>query len=121
MSTAKKIKSEMKENYTAVDRIKELIAKLPHSEGRVPYTYHHDYLRQHCGFFKDMSRSEVASYTENDCDEVDLYSCALLKIVEDCGVEKTVLAMDNGDFNLLRACIKRAHFRVYYYDNHPDQ
>jgi len=113
--------SEMKENYTAVDRIKELIAKLPHAKGRVPYTYHHDYLRQHCGFFKDSSRSEVASYTQNECDEVDLYSCALLKIVEDCGVEQIVLSMDNEDFNLLKACIKRAHFKVYYYDNHPDQ
>jgi len=111
----------MQKEKTSVDRIKDLIAKLPHSEARVPYTYHHDYLRQHCGFFKDMSRSEVASYTENECDKVDLYSCALLKIVEDCGVEKMVLAMDNGDFNLLKACIKRAHFKVYYYDNHPEQ
>jgi hypothetical protein len=106
---------------TTVDRIKELIAKLPHAKGRVPYTYHHDYLRQHCGFFKNASRSEVASCTQNDSDEADMYSCALLKIVEDCGVEQTVLSMDNGDFNLLKACIKRAHFRVYYYDNHPNQ
>ena len=112
---------ELRNQVTAVDRIKELIAKLPHSEGRVPYTYHHDYLRKHCGFFKDASRSEVASYTKGECDTVDLYSCALLAIVEDCGAEKTVLALNNEDFGLLKACIKRAHFRVYYYDNHPDQ
>ena len=91
MNTAKKIKSEMKESYTAVDRIKELIAKLPHAKGRVPYTYHHDYLRQHCGFYKGMSRSEVASYTADECDEVDLHSCALLKIVEDCGVTGRII------------------------------
>jgi len=111
----------MQNQKTAVDRIKELIAKLPHSEDRVPYTYHHDYLRNHCEFFKNSSRSEVASYTKNEGDDVDLYSCALLKIIEDCGPEKTILKMNNEDFNLTKACIKRAHFRVYYYDNHPNQ
>ena len=29
---------ELRNQVTAVDRIKELIAKLPHSEDRVPYT-----------------------------------------------------------------------------------
>lgn len=46
-----------------------VISKLPHSEGRVPYSYHHDYLRMNVKKFKGCSRSEVASIHEENTDE----------------------------------------------------
>lgn len=66
-----------------IERIKEVISKLPHSEGRVPYTYHHDYLRQNSVVHRGMSRSEVAG-CHMSTDE-QLYSVALTQVLEEVG------------------------------------
>ncbi len=61
----------------------EVIDKLPHSKSRVPYTYHHDYLRQHSKKYEYMSRSEVASsHTSND---IELYAVALTQLLSELG------------------------------------
>lgn len=63
----------------------KLIEKLPHSKSRVPFTYHHDYLRAHSKKHQVMSRSEVASC--RDSDQTELYAIALMKIIEDLGLD----------------------------------
>jgi hypothetical protein len=65
------------------ERIKEVITKLPHSEGRVPYTYHHDHLRTHSVVHREMSRSEVAEC--NMSTEEELYSVALTQVLDEVG------------------------------------
>lgn len=65
-----------------------VIKKLPHSEGRVPYTYHHDYLRMNVEKFKGNSRSEVASnHSEN---ETELYAVALTKLLDELNFRDTM-------------------------------
>lgn len=65
-----------------------VIKKLPHSEGRVPYTYHHDYLRMNVKKFKGMSRSEVAaSHSE---DEIELYAVALTELLDELNFRDTM-------------------------------
>ncbi len=65
-----------------------VIKKLPHSEGRVPYTYHHDYLRLNVGKFKGSSRSEVASnHSEN---EIELYAVALTQLLDELNFRDTM-------------------------------
>ncbi len=63
----------------------EVIDKLPHSQSRVPYTYHHDYLRQHSIFHSQMSRSEVAS--SHTADDSELYAVALVQLLNEVGAD----------------------------------
>jgi len=63
----------------------EVIDKLPHSKSRVPYTYHHDYLRQHSKIHNQMSRSEVAS--SHTTDDVELYAIALTQLLNEVGAD----------------------------------
>lgn len=63
----------------------QVINKLPHSKDRMPYTYHHDYLRLHSKKHRGMSRSDVASsYTPS---EEMLYAVALTQLVDELGSE----------------------------------
>ena len=65
-----------------------VIKKLPHSEGRVPYTYHHDYLRCNVAKFNGFSRSEVASgHKEN---EIELYAVALTQLLDEVNFRDTM-------------------------------
>ncbi len=65
--------------------ILQVIDKLPHSKTRVPYTYHHDYLRQHSKIHNGMSRSDVAgTHTSGD---LELYAIALTQILDELGSE----------------------------------
>ena len=63
----------------------EVIDKLPHSKSRVPYTYHHDYLRQHSKVHSGMSRSDVAS--SHTADDVELYAITLTQILSEVGAD----------------------------------
>lgn len=63
----------------------EVIDKLPHSKSRVPYTYHHDYLRQNSKVHSGMSRSDVAS--SHTADDVELYVIALTQLLDELGSE----------------------------------
>ena len=67
----------------------EVIDKLPHSKSRVPYTYHHDYLRFHSTVFARMSRSEVAS--SHTADDTELYAVALTQLLSEFGVNSIYL------------------------------
>lgn len=75
--------SKTENEIITLNDIKNVIEKLPHSIHRVPYTYHHDYLRMNSKKHKNMSRSEVASNHEHD--EFELYVIALCQILEDVG------------------------------------
>ena len=74
-----------------------VISKLPHSEGRVPYTYHHDYLRMNVDKFKGCSRSEVASkHTEN---KDELYAVALTQLIDELDFRDTMY-LSSDDINV---------------------
>lgn len=62
-----------------IDDVKSIILKIPHSESRMPYTYHHDYLRNQKTKFNGMSRSDIASM--HDSNEIELYSVALVYLL----------------------------------------
>ena len=79
---------------TNIDCLLEVIDKLPHSKSRVPYTYHHDYLRQHSKVHHQMSRSDVsASHT---ADEVELYAIALTQLLNEVGSD-SIYHLDSAD------------------------
>ncbi len=62
-----------------IESIKSVICKLPHSPGRVPYTYHHDFIRTHVDKFNSFSRSDITQiHVEN---EFELYCVALYVII----------------------------------------
>ena len=79
----------MKKTYEEqlVEDIKYLFTLLPHSESRVPYTYHHDYLRTKWN--REYSRSEIAEL--KNWTEVELYSTALVELLNEIGVEEWAL------------------------------
>lgn len=64
-----------------IKRFNGVISKLPHSEERVPYTYHHDYMRQNTRCFAGGSRGDVAMVTQNEPSHV-LYAVALVQILK---------------------------------------
>ena len=72
----------------------EVINKLPHSKSRVPYTYHHDYLRQHSKVHSGMSRSYVAS--SHTADDVELYAIALTQLLDELG-SKVIYHINSND------------------------
>lgn len=59
------------------DDYKKLIELVPHSVDRVPYTYHHDYIRN---VFPDLSRSDVAAM--KNWSEEELYATALVGLLD---------------------------------------
>jgi hypothetical protein len=76
----------------------KLIERIPHSKSRVPYTYHHDYLRQHSKFHSQMSRSEIASNHRSSQDE--LYAVALVQIVSEN--PDAVYSLECEDLSILK-------------------
>lgn len=72
----------------------EVIDKLPHSKSRVPYTYHHDYLRQNSKVHIGMSRSDVAS--SHTADDVELYAIALTQLLDELG-SKAIYHINSND------------------------
>ena len=74
------------------------------SSPRVPYTHHHDYLRENSNLFKGKSRSEVA---ERDASEVELYACCLAQVVNYLGAEQ-LLTLDEVDSFTTLTAIKQA-------------
>lgn len=72
----------------------EVINILPHSKSRVPYTYHHDYLRQNSKVHSGMSRSDVAS--SHTADGVELYAIALTQLLDELG-SKAIYHINSND------------------------
>ena len=109
----------MEFNSTMEDTFLQIIKKLPHSEGRVPYTYHHDYLRVNCEAFKGVSRSDVAS--TNSATKKELYATALIQICNGVSlIDSLDLGLIQSDFDTIREAkkvvdeyIKREHPLVF--------
>ena len=81
----KNVKSLLQQHNVSSSCFLEVIDKLPHSKSRVPYTYHHDYLRQHSKFHNGMSRSDIAS--SHTADDVELYAIALTQLLNEVGAD----------------------------------
>jgi len=82
-------------------RFSSVIKELPHSKGRVPYTYHHDYLRKNHKSYKDSSRSEVAGLHCANKDE--LYATALVEICSGMSlIDCLDLDLTPQDFDVIR-------------------
>lgn len=87
-------------SHTEIEKIKLIIKKLPHSEHRVPYTYHHDYLRIHK--FKEASRSDIAQL--KNWTDIELWSTAFVSLVESIGIFAILDSLNNEDVK----CLKKA-------------
>lgn len=61
----------------------EILSKIQHNENRLPYTYHHDYLRPKLTKLGTplLSRGDVAFLTRESSDS-ERYACALLMVIE---------------------------------------
>lgn len=92
------------------ERILEVIKKLPHSETRVPYTYHHDYIRQQSQKMLGSSRSEVAILAKDTSEEA-IYATALVQIVLECSPFELISILDKDDVWAIMNCkaIAEAH------------
>ena len=77
------------------EQIESVIKKLPHSESRVPYTYHHDYLRLHV--FKEASRANIAA--KKCWSEEELYATALIGLLESATY---LLTLSNEELDICR-------------------
>jgi len=68
----------------SIKELKEICKIIPHSESRMPYTYHHDAIRV---FTRDKtgvlhSRSDIAGISSNTSQE-ELYTIALFHVLND--------------------------------------
>lgn len=94
--------------------ISGIISKLPHSEGRVPYTYHHDYCRMNVERFKGCSRSEVASSHMENIDE--LYAVALTQLLDELKFSD-IMGLSMEDIEICKFAIKITKDIVDRYNN----
>jgi hypothetical protein len=92
-----------KTNHVNQEYFNSVIKKLSHSECRVPYTYHHDYLRMNVENFKGLSRSEVASNHIED--DVELYAVALTKLLDELSFRDT-MDLNNDDIIVCKKAIE---------------
>lgn len=96
-------------------QIKSVIKKFPHSEDRMPFTYHHDYLRGNCPALAGWSRADIANSTVK-FDNQELYALALLQIIDEtypCDI--VITAFTDEDRAIIRECTTLAKERVAFY------
>lgn len=67
------------------EKFMEVINKLPHSQYRMPYTYHHDHILRHSANYRCKSRSEVADDLRDIITNESLYATALISLLDDMG------------------------------------
>jgi hypothetical protein len=92
----------------------KIIKKLSHSRERVPYTYHHDYLRENVNKFKNSSRAEVAkNHTEN---ENEMYAVALVEILNKLDFIDT-LNLTRDDINICEKAVYLTKDIINRYNN----
>lgn len=90
-----------------VDMVKELAPVLPgYNASRMPYTYHHDYIRINVDKFSGWSRSEIADHFRDICDD-ELYAVALLFLVQNCFADE-ILNLPNYVLDKIRVVIHYA-------------
>jgi len=87
-----------------VQEYKNVISKLPHSDSRVPYTYHHYFIRMNSEMHNAKSRSDVA-HLKVFTDE-ELYATALVEIITECGGLAVVDALNQQDLYIARDAVK---------------
>lgn len=92
-----------------IEQIKKVISKIPHIEGRVPYTYHHDYLRAHCTSYCKCSRADISKLNKG---EYELYALCLCEII-DCSNPLIIALIEftDGDRKIIRECLNFAKDR----------
>lgn len=92
---------------STVEQIKAIIAKLPCVvESRVPYTYHHDFLRTYCSTYHNYSRTDIA---KRNSGEYELYALALCEILCIIGVlDFTLMTFTDEDRAIIRECVNFA-------------
>lgn len=71
-----------------------------HSESRMPYTYHHDYLIMHGSSMGGMSRGDIAAIEEFSADE--LYSIAFLQLLEHRSGADIILSLNPDIINIAK-------------------
>lgn len=81
-----------------IEDIKSVFKKLPHSEGRVPYTYHHDFLRTNV--YHEASRSDIAKL--KICTEEELYTTALVFLIESLSLYNIVTMLDEKQIKTVK-------------------
>ena len=91
----------------------EVIDKLPHSKSRVPYTYHHDYLRKNTEFYKNSSRSDIAN-THKDSD-IELYAVALIELLDGLGF-RAIAYLNSNDIQLCKKALEITDYVVSRYN-----
>lgn len=97
-------------------QITSIIRKLPHTEGRVPFAYHHDYLRNNCPAISGWSRADIANSTLS-FDSKELYALALCQIIDEaypCDI--VVTAFTDEDRTIIRECEALAKERIAFYN-----
>lgn len=106
---------ELKQPAFSSSCLLEVIDKLPHSKSRVPYTYHHDYLRQHSKAHSGMSRSDVAS--SHTADDVELYAIALTQILNEIGAD-AIYHINSNDVFICKKAKEITDAAVFRYNCH---
>jgi hypothetical protein len=99
----KDLNPQLSETAVSSSRLLELIDKLPHSKTRVPYTYHHDYLRRNTELYKNSSRSDVAS-SHKDTD-IELYAVALIELLDGLG-SRGIFHLSSNDIQLCKKALE---------------
>ena len=102
-------------NTITTKQITSVIRKLPHTEGRVPYTYHHDYLRNNCPALSGWSRADIANSTVS-FDSKELYAFALCQIIDEaysCDIALTQFT--DEDRQVIRKCMVFSEERMSFY------
>jgi hypothetical protein len=98
-----------------IQQVKDIINVLPHvGNNRVPYTYHHDYLRAHSPRFKNASRSEVALATSLTLEDERSWATCLAFIVDEMSA-RDVFALDSYTAATLEALLDEADKLVQVY------
>lgn len=85
------------------EQIKAVISKLPHIESRVPYTYHHDWMRTNIEKFLGCSRSDIASMEHDDYELYALALCQIIHAAYPCDIALT--AFSDNDRRIIRECM----------------
>jgi hypothetical protein len=113
MTKNKNLNPQLSETAVSSSRFLEIIEKLPHSKTRVPYTYHHDYLRRNTELYKNSSRSDVAS-SHKDSD-IELYAVSLIELLDGLG-SRAMFHLSSNDIELCKKALEITRNVLSRYD-----
>lgn len=87
-------------NKSISEQVLYLCRFILNCESRMPYTYHHDYLREHGKGMENMSRGDIAAIEEFDDDE--LYSIAFLQLLEHRSGADIILSINSDIIDIAK-------------------